>query len=308
MEAATAILIIIIFFVFIVSVSSIKMVSQATVKIIERLGKYHKTAISGLNIIVPFIDRVRATLDLREQLTDIEPQPVITRDNVTMEVDCVVYWQIIDPVKAVYEIATLQRGIQQLTLSALRSVVGDLDLDHTLSGRETINTKLRASLDSATDKWGVKVMRVELRNVIPPEDIRLTMEKQMTAERNRRATILLAEGEKQSAILRAEGQKQAAIVSAEGQKQSAILSAEGQAEARMRVANAEAQAIGMVTEVLKAQGSDPASYLIAMKYLESLKDIASNSQKTVFLPYESSGILSSLGGIKELLTQVGTGK
>lgn len=305
MEVATVLLIVIVFFAFIVALSSIKVVSQASVKIIERLGRYHKTAASGLNIIVPFIDSVRATLDLREQLTDIEPQPVITRDNVTMEVDCIVYWQVVDPIKAVYEIATLQRGIQQLTLSALRAVIGEMDLDHTLAGRDQINTKLRASLDSATDKWGVKVMRVELRNVIPPEDIRLTMEKQMTAERNRRAAILQAEGEKQSAILRAEGQKQSAIVSAEGQKQSAILQAEGQAEARMRVANAEAQAISMVTEVLK-QAGDPASYLIAMKYLESLKDISLNAQKVVFLPFEASGVMSSLGGIKELLTHAST--
>jgi regulator of protease activity HflC (stomatin/prohibitin superfamily) len=304
MEFVTVVIIVLLIFIFIVAMSSIKMVSQATVKIIERLGKYHKTATSGLNIIVPFIDSVRATLDLREQLTDIEPQPVITRDNVTMEVDCIVYWQVVDPIKAVYEIATLQRGIQQLTLSALRAVIGEMDLDHTLSGRELINSKLRASLDTATDKWGVKVMRVELRNVIPPEDIRLTMEKQMTAERNRRAAILQAEGEKQSAILRAEGQKQSAIVSAEGQKQSAILQAEGQAEARMRVANAEAQAITMITDSLKVKGGDPATYLIALKYLESLKDIAGNAQKLVFLPYETSGIMSSLGGIKELMSQM----
>jgi regulator of protease activity HflC (stomatin/prohibitin superfamily) len=305
MEVATVLLIAIIFFVFIVALSSIKMVSQATVKIIERLGRYHKTATSGLNIIVPFIDSVRATMDLREQLTDIEPQPVITRDNVTMEVDCIVYWQIIDPIKAVYEIATLTRGIQQLTLSALRAVIGEMDLDHTLSGREVINTKLRASLDAATDKWGVKVIRVELRNVIPPEDIRLTMEKQMTAERNKRAAILQSEGEKQSAILRAEGQKQSSIVNAEGQKQSAILQAEGQAEARLRVAQAEAQAITMITESIKGKAGDPASYLIAMKYLESLKEISGNAQKLVFLPFESSSIMSSLGGIKELLTNVG---
>ncbi len=305
MEAATIILIIIIFFAFIVAISSIKMVSQATVKIIERLGKYHKTATSGLNIIVPFIDSVRATLDLREQLTDIEPQPVITRDNVTMEVDCMVYWQIIDPIKAVYEIAQLKYGIQQLTISALRAVIGEMDLDHTLAGRDQINTKLRASLDAATDKWGVKVMRIELRNILPPEDIRLTMEKQMTAERNRRAVILEAEGQKQSAILRAEGQKQSAIVAAEGQKQSAILEAEGQAEARLRVANAEAQAITLVSESLKTQAGDPATYLIAMKYLESLKEISSNSQKLVFLPYEASGIMGSLGGIKEMLSNIG---
>jgi regulator of protease activity HflC (stomatin/prohibitin superfamily) len=306
MNATAILIIVLVFFTFIVALSSIKMVSQATVKIIERLGKYHKTAISGLNIIVPFIDSVRATLDLREQLTDIEPQPVITRDNVTMEVDCIVYWQIIDPVKAVYEISTLQRGIQQLTLSALRAVIGEMDLDHTLAGRETINTKLRASLDVATDKWGVKVMRIELRNILPPEDIRLTMEKQMTAERNRRATILQAEGEKASAILRAEGQKQSSIVAAEGNKQSAILQAEGQAEARLRVANAEAQAITVVSESLKTQAGDPATYLIAMRYLESLKDISANAQKLVFLPYETSGIMGSLGGIKEMLTSLGT--
>ena len=304
MDVFAVFMIIAIVFAFIVAMSSIKMVSQATVKIIERLGKYHKTAMSGLNIIVPFIDSVRSTLDLREQLTDIEPQPVITLDNVTMEVDCVVFWQVIDPVKAVYEIATLQRGLQQLTLSALRSVIGEMHLDQTLAGRELINTKLRASLDSATDKWGVKIMRVELRNVLPPEDIRLTMEKQMTAERNKRATILQAEGEKQSAILKAEGQKQSAIVSAEGQKQALILAAEGQAEARVRVATAEAQAVTLVTDALKTS-SDPATYLIAIKYLESLKEISSNAQKLVFMPYEASGIMSSLGGIKELLTSAG---
>lgn len=303
--SSMVLIIVILFFALVFAMSSIKMVSQATVKIIERLGKFHKVAASGLNVIVPFIDSVRATMDLRERLTDIEPQPVITRDNVTMEVDCIVYWQITDPIKAVYEISTLERGIQQLTLSALRAVVGEMDLDHTLSGRDLINSKLRASLDTATDKWGVKVIRVELRNVIPPEDIRLTMEKQMTAERNRRATILLAEGEKQSAILRAEGQKQSAIVAAEGQKEAAILQADGQAQARLRVADAESQAIKLVTEALARQGGDPASYLIALKYLESLKDISANAQKLVFMPYESSSVLSALGGIKELLAGTG---
>jgi regulator of protease activity HflC (stomatin/prohibitin superfamily) len=296
--------VILLVFVLIIAASTIKVVSQATVKIIERLGKYHKVAESGLNIIVPFIDKVRATMDLREQLIDIQPQAVITRDNVTMEVDCVVYWQIVEPIKTVYEISNVRYGIEQMTQSSLRSVIGEMDLDHTLSGRDLINAKLRAALDQATDKWGVKVMRVEVRNIVPPEDIRVTMEKQMTAERNRRALILQAEGEKASAILKAEGQKQSAIVSAEGQKQSAILQAEGQAEARMRVATAEGEAIKFISNALQAQAQDPASYLIAMKYLESLKDIAANSQKVVFLPYESSGILSSLGGIKEMLQSV----
>lgn len=305
MEGGGIFIIILIVFVFILASSTIKMVSQATVKIIERLGKYHKTAQSGLNIIVPFIDKVRASTDLREQLIDIMPQSVITRDNVTMMVDCVIYFQIIDPVKAVYEIANLKYGLEQLTQSSLRAVIGELDLDHTLSGRETINGKLRSSLDVATDKWGVKVMRVEVRNIVPPEDIRITMEKQMTAERNRRATILQAEGEKQSQILKAEGQKQSAIVSAEGRKESAILDAEGIAQARMRVANAEGEAIKLIADALRNNGGDPSQYMIALKYLESLKEISSNSQKIVFLPYETSGILGSLGGIKELFNNVG---
>ena len=304
MEGGAVFVFIILFFAFVVALSSVKMVSQASVKLIERLGKYHKLAVSGLNIIVPFIDKVRASVDLREQFIDILPQAVITRDNVTMNVDCVVYFQITDPVNSIYEISNLRWGVEQLTQSSLRAVIGELDLDHTLFGRDTINTKLRSSLDQATDKWGVKVMRVEVRNIIPPEDIRITMEKQMTAERNRRATILQAEGEKQSQILRAEGQKQSAIVSAEGQKEAAILQAEGQALARLKVAEAESSAIHMIAEVLKAGTGDPGSYLIAMRYLEALKDISNNAQKIVFMPYESSGILSSLGGIKEMLTHI----
>ncbi len=292
-----------ILFVVIVAFASIKIVNQASVKVIERLGKFHKLAGSGLNVIVPFIDKVRATLDLREQLIDIDPQSVITRDNVTMQVDCVVYWQVIDPIKTIYEIFNVRIGIQQLTISTIRAVIGDLDLDHTLSSRETINTKLRGSLDAATDKWGVKVIRVEVRNIIPPEDIRVTMEKQMTAERNRRATILQAEGEKQSAILRAEGLKQSAIVSAEGEKQKNILEAEGVAEAKLKIAQAEAKSIEFVAESLKATGSNPASYLIALKYMESLKEIADNPEKTVFMPYEATGVLSSLGAMKEIFNQ-----
>ena len=190
-------------------------------KIIERLGNYHRTAEAGLNTMVPFLDSVRATIDLREQITKIEPQPVITRDNVTMEVDAVIYYLIADPVRATYEVQNLPWGLEQLTLSALRNVIGQLDLDHTLSSRDTTNTQLRAALDSATQQWGVKVMRIELKNITPPEEIRLTMEKQMTAERTRRAVVTTAEGEKASAILRAEGQKQSQIVNAEGSKEAA---------------------------------------------------------------------------------------
>ncbi len=292
-----------IIFVVIVAFSSVKVVNQASVKIIERLGKFHKLAQSGLNIIVPFIDKVRSTLDLREQLIDIDPQSVITRDNVTMQVDCVVYWQVIDPIKTVYEIFNVSVGIQQLTTSTIRSVIGEMDLDHTLSSREAINAKLRGVLDSATDKWGVKVIRVEVRNILPPEDIRVTMEKQMTAERNRRAVILTAEGEKQSAILTAEGNQQSAIISAEGEKRKRILEAEGVAEARLRVAEAEAKAIEIVSKSLASTKADPASYLIALKYIESLKDISDNPNKMVFMPYEATGVLSSIATIKELFNQ-----
>jgi len=284
----------------IVLFKSIKIVPQKQVKIIERLGKYHRTAEAGLNTILPFLDSVRDTLDLREQITKIEPQPVITRDNVTMEVDAVIYSVIVDPVRATYEVQNLRWGLEQMTLSALRNVIGQLDLDHTLASRDTTNSQLRAALDSATQQWGVKVMRIELKNITPPEEIRLTMEKQMTAERTRRAVVTTAEGEKSSAILRAEGQKQSQIVNAEGSKEAAILAAEGQAQARLRVAQAEAQAIQLVAQALGASGS-PAQYLIAQKYLESLNAIADGAQKLVFLPYETSGIMASLGGIKELL-------
>ena len=284
----------------IVLMRTIRIVPQKQVKIIERLGKYHGTAEAGLNVILPFVDSVRNTIDMREQITKIEPQPVITRDNVTMEVDAVIYFLIVDPVRATYEVQNLGWGLEQMTLSALRNVIGQLDLDHTLSSRDSTNTQLRAALDSATQQWGVKVMRIELKNINPPEEIRLTMEKQMTAERTRRAVVTTAEGEKSSAILRAEGQKQALIVNAEGSKQAAILAAEGQAEARLRVAQAEAQAIQVVAQAIGTAGN-PAQYLIAQRYLESLSAIATGAQKLVFMPYEASGVMASLGGIRELL-------
>src|SRR5262245_26600864 len=291
-------------FALITLLQAVKIVPQKQVKIIERLGKFHRAAEAGLNIIVPFLDSVRDTIDLREQITKIEPQPVITRDNVTMEVDAVIYSVIVDPVRATYEVQNLRWGLEQLTLSALRNVIGQLDLDHTLASRDTTNAQLRAALDSATQQWGVKVMRIELKNITPPEEIRLTMEKQMTAERTRRAVVTTAEGEKSSAILRAEGQKQSQIVTAEGSKQAAILAAEGQAEARLRIAQAEAQAIQMVAQAIGVAGN-PAQYLIAQRYLESLSALASDADKLVFMPYEATGVLSALGGIRELLNVSG---
>lgn len=299
----------------VIAAKTIRIVPQASVMLIERLGRFDKVASSGLNILVPFLDKPRAvfwtntrpaltSIDLREQYIDLPPQPVITRDNVTIHVDSVVYWQITDPVKAVYEINDLVGGIVQLTITGMRAVMGEMDLDHTLSQRDQINAKLRVILDEATDKWGVKVTRVDVKNINPPEDVRITMEKQMTAERNRRALVLQAEGDRQAAITRAEGEKQAAVTRAEGEKQSAILAAEGAAQARLRNAEAESEALNRIAQAVP--GGDPAQYLITVRYIESLRDMTrTNNSKVIFMPVETSAMLSSVGAIKEILSQTG---
>src|SRR5881396_4145386 len=301
----------------IIAAKTIKIVPQATVMLVERLGRFNRVAASGLNILTPFLDKPRAvywtnmrggitSIDLREQYLDLPPQPVITRDNVTIHVDSVVYWQITDPVKAVYEMNDLVGGIVQLTITGMRAVMGDMDLDHTLSQRDQINAKLRIILDEATDKWGVKVTRVDVKNINPPEDVRITMEKQMTSERNRRALVIQAEGDRQAAITRAEGEKQAAITRSEGEKQSAILAAEGAAEARQRNAQGEAQAIALVAEAMHEHGN-PAEYLITTRYIESLRDMTKgNNAKVIFMPVETSSMLASVGAIKEMISETGT--
>src|SRR6266542_3423595 len=300
----------------VIAAKTIRIVPQATVMLVERLGRFDKVASSGLNILVPFLDRPRAVywtntrpgltqIDLREQYIDLPPQPVITRDNVTIHVDSVVYWQITDPIKAVYEMNDLVGGIVQLTITGMRAVMGDMDLDHTLSQRDQINSKLRLILDEATDKWGVKVTRVDVKNINPPEDVRVTMEKQMTAERNRRALVLQAEGERQAAITRAEGEKQAAVTRSEGEKQSNILQAEGLAQARLRQAEAESQAIAQVAQAMQEHGN-PAQYLITTRYIESLRDMTkSNNAKVIFMPVETSTMLSAVGTIKEMFSETG---
>ncbi len=305
--------------VLITTIKSFRVVGQASVMIIERLGKFHKMATSGLNIILPFIDKPRpvywsgirpglAALDLREQLLDFPPQPVITRDNVTVGIDSVLYYQITDPIKSVYEVADLTGSIMQLTITTMRSIIGDLDLDHTFTSRDVINSKLRAVLDEATDRWGVKVTRVEIRNIHPPEDVRITMEKQMTAERNRRALILQADGEKQAAIARAEGERQAAIARAEGEKESAILRAEGHAQARLRSAEAEGQAIRLIADSITAGQGNPTQYLLMQRYIESLSQMAASpNSKVVFMPVETSALLSSVGAFKEVFRETGSG-
>ncbi len=308
-------------------IRGLRIVQQAEVVIIERLGKYHTTLTSGINIIWPFFDKPRKIIwrflvpgaggepssyilremdriDLRETVYDFPRQNVITADNVLIEINALLYFQITDPIKAVYEINNLPDAIEKLTQTSLRNIIGELSLDQTLTSRDTINQKLRILLDEATDKWGVRINRVELQDIMPPPDIRIAMEKQMRAERDRRAVILEAEGQKRAVILQAEGKREAQIAEAEGSKQSEILRADGEAGAIQRVANAEAEAIRAITKAVGDGGADPTKYLIALKYLDALKEMAGgNTNKVVFLPFEATGILSSLGGIKELLQE-----
>jgi regulator of protease activity HflC (stomatin/prohibitin superfamily) len=314
-------------FAFFMLLAGVKIVKQSETMVVERLGKYHKTLSSGINIIIPIFDKprqiawrytqqtvtgdvvsvfkMRDRIDMRENVYDFPKQNVITRDNVVTEINALIYFQIVDPLKSLYEIGNLPNAIEKLTQTTLRNVIGELDLDQSLTSRDTINTKLRIILDEATNKWGVKVNRVELQDINPPKDIRDAMEKQMRAERDKRATILVAEGDKQSRILDAEGVRESQIQRAEGQKEAEILKAEGEAQARIRVAQAEAEAIELVAQAVnKSTKSDPVQYLIAQQYLETLKTMTEGEKsKTVFLPYEATGVLSSLGGIKELLKQ-----
>lgn len=303
-------------------VKCVVIVQQAEVVIVERLGKYDRTLESGLNYIIPILEaprgvawkvtqrgldgtnysyiKERTKIDLRESVYDFPRQTVITKDNVSISINALLYFQIIDPKSAVYEIQNLPDAIEKLTQTTLRNLVGQLDLDETLVSRDKINSELRAILDEATNKWGVKVNRVELQDIIPPADIQSAMEKQMKAERDRRAAILEAEGLKKSAILKAEGQKEAAINQAEGEKQAAILKAEGIAQARVIEADAEKEAIGRIIAALADKGK-PDQYLVAMKYLETMQAITSGeNNKIVYMPYEATGILSSVDGIKEM--------
>ncbi|MDE5647041.1 MAG: SPFH/Band 7/PHB domain protein [Muribaculaceae bacterium] len=323
MDTSIIIAILIVAVAIFVICAGVKVVPQSETRVVERLGRFHSVLSPGLNIIVPFIDKpkvvytrriesglngrqiVRMTatsaIDLREQVYDFPSQQVITRDNVTTEINALLYFQIVDPKKAVYEIDNLPNAIEKLTQTSLRNVIGELELDETLTSRDTINSKLQGILDDATNKWGVKVNRVELQDITPPQSVRIAMEKQMQAERNRRAEILNAEGEKQSLILRSEGEKMSRINQAEAQKQSQILKAEGESRAKIQLAEAEAEAIRRVAEAVQATQTDPATYLLAMKYIETLKEMTSGQDnKTVYIPYEASSVLSSIGSIKNL--------
>jgi len=325
MTAGTILSLVLLFIAMAIVVKGVRIVQQSETMVIERLGKYHKTLNPGINIIIPIVDRPRPIswrqlreqggrqiiqytnrerVDMRETVFDFPKQGVITKDNVVTEINALIYFQVVDPIKAIYEINNLPNAIEKLTQTTLRNVIGELELDECLTSRDTINMKLRTILDEATNKWGVKVNRVELQDINPPTDIKEAMEKQMRAERTRRAQIIEAEGLKRAAILQAEGQRDAEINEAEGNKQSRVLRALGDAEARLAIAEAEAEAIRRIAAAVSQTKADPTQYLIAVRYIETLEQILKDGgagSKTVFMPYEASGLMSSVGGLKELL-------
>ena len=297
-------------------------VQQSETRVVERLGKYHRTLQSGINFILPIIDKARPVysryernsidgtivvtklsdkIDLREQVYDFPKQSVITKDNVTTTINALLYFQIVEPVKAVYEIDNLPNAIEKLTQTTLRNVIGELELDETLTSRDTINSKLRAVLDDATNKWGVKVNRVELQDITPPESVRRSMEQQMQAERERRAKVLEARGQKEAMILKSEGEKESQINQAEAERQTQVLKARGDADARILQATAEAESIRKVAEAIAATKTDPATYMLVSRYIETLKEMAAGGDsKLVYLPYESSNLMSALGALTDL--------
>ena len=300
-------LIIIVVLVLWICVSCIKIVPQAQAYVIERLGAYQSTWNVGFNLKIPFIDKVARKVNLKEQVADFPPQPVITKDNVTMQIDTVVFFQITDPKLYTYGVENPIMAIENLSATTLRNIIGDMELDETLTSRETINTKMRASLDEATDPWGIKVNRVELKNIIPPAAIQDAMEKQMKAERERREAILIAEGQKKSTILVAEGKKQSAILDAEAEKQAAILraeaqkermikEAEGQAEAVLKVQNANAEGIRMIREA----GADEA--VLTLKSLEAFARAADGKATKIIIPSDIQGIAGLASSLKEIVT------
>ena len=283
-----------------------KIVPQAHAYVIERLGAYHSTWQTGFHLAIPIIDRISRKISLKENVADFPPQPVITKDNVTMQIDTVLYMQVTDPKFYMYGVENPMRAIENLTATTLRNIIGDLELDQTLTSRDTINSKMRVILDEATDPWGIKINRVELKNIMPPQAIQNAMERQMKAERERREKILQAEGEKASAILVAEGQKSAAILEAEGLKTAAILNAEADREAQIRRAEGEAEAIVKV-QTATAKGvkmlneANPAQSVIALRSLSSLEKVADGKATKIIIPSEIQGLASLAMSLKEVM-------
>ena len=309
-----------------ISLTCIRVIKQSKVGIIMRLGKFQKVAETGVHFLIPFLDKMAYVIDLREIVIDFPPHPVITKDNVTMQIDTVVYYKVTDPVRYVFEIANPIAAIENLTATTLRNIIGELDLDETLTSRDIINVKMRTILDEATDKWGIKVNRVELKNIMPPQDIQVAMEKQMRAERERREAILQAEGNKSAAILQAEGEKQSAILTAEAKKEAMVRVAEGEKESAILVAEGEAEAIRQ-TAIAKAQGeaemikrtqmataeglklvfsamkeADIDNNILALKSMEALEKMAEGKSTKLVLPSEAVNFLGTFKGIKEVMS------
>ena len=291
-------LIIIVVLVLWICVSCIKIVPQAQAYVIERLGAYQSTWNVGFNLKIPFIDKVARKVNLKEQVADFPPQPVITKDNVTMRIDTVVFYQITDPKLFTYGVENPMMAIENLTATTLRNIIGDLELDQTLTSRDTINSQMRAILDEATDPWGIKVNRVELKNILPPADIQNSMEKQMKAERERRQNILQAEGTKQSAILVAEGEKEAAVLRADAEKQAAILKAEGEAQAILEVQKAMAESLRLLNEAC------PNDQVIKLKALETMEKVADGKATKIIIPSEIQGLAGLAEGVIETVKKV----
>ncbi len=292
----------------VVIIANIKIVPQAHAYVIERLGTYSGTWNVGLHVMIPFIDRIAKRVTLKEQVVDFAPQPVITKDNVTMQIDTVVYFQITDPKLYAYGVELPMSAIENLTATTLRNIIGDMELDESLTSRDVINTKMRSILDEATDPWGIKVNRVELKNIIPPAGIREAMEKQMKAERERREAILRAEGEKKSAILVAEGEKAAAILAAEAEKESRILKAEAEKESAIRIAEGEAQAILSVQEATASgikmlNEAAPQNAVLTLKSLEAFQKAADGKATKIIIPSEIQGIAGLAAGLKEVIEE-----
>ena len=296
-EIAILVISIVIFIFLIIVVSRIRIIKQTEKGIVERLGAYNKTWNTGIHVLVPFVDSLAQRISMKEQVKDFAPQPVITKDNVTMQIDTVVFYQVTDPKLYAYGVENPMMAIENLSATTLRNIIGELDLDSTLTSRDLINARMRAILDEATDAWGIKVNRVEVKNILPPKDIRESMERQMRAEREKREKILLAEGEKQSAILLAQGKKESMILNADGEKQAAILQAEGRAASILKIKEAEAEGLRMIKE------SAPDAAVLTLKSYEALTKVADGQATKIIIPSDIQNVASLATSVAEIVKE-----